>query len=142
MLPELVENCDTLTIEKLKVKQELAEKKKELTSSPLYQEVMELEQKDKELEKLHKEKINEITDQMLEAGLKSFDTLDGRRLLLKKSPGRCVIQNEELIDDNYKVEKTTINIDKKSILKQLRAGGNVPGAEIDYSYKLQFSENK
>lgn len=138
-LPQLVDNVDIIERKRLTLVSDLEIKKTELRSSPLYQDIIAMEAELKLFE-LQKEEHNKmITDAMQDAGLKSFDTLDGRRLLIKKSPWSCKITNEDLLDDRWKKEKTTIAIDKKAILEELRNWGKVAGADIEYTFSLQIS---
>ena len=48
------------------------------------------------------------------------------------------IENEDLIDDKFKVEKVTKSISKTLIKEAIKNGENVLGANISVNYNLQI----
>lgn len=59
------------------------------------------------------------------------------KLSYRKSEA-VILTNEELIPAEYKKEKLTISIDKTEIKKAIKAGTEVPGAEIETRNNLQI----
>ena len=135
---DLIIKSDNIISQELANKSALDLKKRDLYASPLYVEVKELERKDSELMALRKDQDELIKTQMLNAGLKEFETLDWRRLLLKKTPWKCVITNELEIADKYKVSKTEVVLDKKALLHDLRQWHAIHWADIEYDYSLSI----
>jgi len=133
---DLIKKADDIVTQWLKLSVLLDEKKALLYSSDLYKEVMNLERQYKESQELKKYQDEAIKTQMVNAWLKEFSTLDWRKLLLKKTPWKCVITNELELDDRYKVTKTEIVVDKNAILADLRADKPVLWAKIEYDYTL------
>lgn len=133
---DLIKRADDIVTQWLKLSVLLDEKKAVLYSSDLYKEVMELERQCKESQELKKQQEEAIKIQMVNAWLKEFVTLDGRKLLLKRTPWKCVITNELELDDKYKVTKTETVIDKNALLVDLRAEVPVLWASIEYDYTL------
>jgi len=73
---DLIIKSDNIISQELANKSALDLKKRDLYASPLYVEVKELERKDSELMALRKDQDELIKTQMLNAGLKEFETLD------------------------------------------------------------------
>lgn len=48
------------------------------------------------------------------------------------------IENEDLIDDKFKIEKVTKTISKTAIKEAIKSGIDVKGAKIDVNYNLQI----
>ena len=65
------------------------------------------------------------------------------KFVIQKNPHSVVIENEELIDIEYKkkVEKVTWQIDKNRLKEDLKAGMEVPGAKLTQTEKLVSKEN-
>ena len=57
----------------------------------------------------------------------------------RKSSGKVIIENEDLVPPCYKILKTTESLDKKEILKDLKLGLEVEGARLSYEPTLSKS---
>lgn len=82
----------------------------------------------------------------LREALRSLETktLEGNDVVFRLSPSnpKVVFDNENLIDDAYKVTETVVKIDRKRIADDLKIGVPVPGAHLEESYSLRKSVNR
>ena len=136
----VMNNTDLVLRERLSLQAQLEAKKQELRELDLYKEINELEKKVSELKIQYDEYTDAIKENMLAVWLKEFTTLDGRQLMLKKSPWKVKITDKEKIEETYSIEKVTKSIDKKTILALLRVWVKVVGAELDTTYTLQIKQ--
>jgi len=63
------------------------------------------------------------------------------RFKLQKSPPRVAIDDEDLVDDAYKITKVTTTIDKKAIADDIKKGCPVPGAHLEQGHSLRKFAN-
>jgi hypothetical protein len=57
---------------------------------------------------------------------------------LKTNPPAVVIENEDVINDKFKVSKTTVSIDKKAIKSAIDAGEIVEGAKLESGQRVEI----
>ena len=78
-----------------------------------------------------------LKDCMEKAGMTKIDT--GIMVLsVQKNPPSVEITNEETVNNQYKVVKTQVVIDKKMLLEDLKAGIRVTGAELRQGTHLRL----
>jgi hypothetical protein len=67
------------------------------------------------------------------------DEIEGNdvRFKLSASNPSCVIENESKIDDCYKIIETSVKIDKKRIIEELKLNLPVFGARLEYGKSLR-----
>lgn len=93
-----------------------------------------------ELKQAHDKKISSA-DKQIDYLLKLFKIekmqTEINELSYRKSEA-VVFTDEALIPSEYKKEKLTISVDKTEIKKAIKAGAEVPGAEIEVRQNLQI----
>ncbi len=104
--------------------------------------------KAKELEKLSKSygSIIERCEGNLREALRTIEskTIEGNEVIFRLSPSnpKVIIENENLVNDSYKVTETVTKIDKKKIAEDLKIGVPVEGAHLEESFSLRKSVNR
>ena len=101
---------------------------------------------DNEIDRLKKIKEREINLQdrlkfILDSTMKHFGIDELKTPTLKvnfRKSESIEIENEDLIDDKFKVEKVTKSISKTLIKEAIKNGENVLGANISVNYNLQI----
>lgn len=137
----IVEQINTITIQSLTKRQELAKKKEELQNLELYQEIEDLESELSSLSKQDSELRETGKQLLLEKGIKKFEALDGTTIQLNKKPWALVIEDESKIPDHYKKAKTTISIDKATLKKDITSGEiTIDGVSISEDYTLVINQ--
>lgn len=102
---------------------------------------------DAEIERLRKRKTTienlearlktYLKDCMEKAGLTKLDT--GIMVVsVQKNPPSVEILNEETVNNQYKIVKSQVVIDKKMLLEDLKAGVRVAGAELKQGTHLKI----
>ena len=132
----IVDTINTITVNSIKLKAELVEKKQALQETELYKEIEVLEESIKQLQEQDKEVREKWKNILLDANLKKFEALDGTIIQLNKKPWALVIEDESKIWDDYRKEKTTITIDKKAIKDDLKEWVVIEGVYIKEDYTL------
>lgn len=77
-----------------------------------------------------------IKDSMEDARIFKIETPE-MKLSIAKNPAKVEVIDEELVPDEFKVEKTTIVLDKKKLKTSLQNGG-VDGAVLTQSTRLNI----
>ena len=132
----IVEKINSTTIQSIQLKGKIAEVKQRLAEYPENREIEELNVLLKEITTEDTEMRNLAKDKMLNAGMKKFEALDWTTIQLNKKPWALVIEDESLIPDEYKKEKTTISIDKKQLKEDIKEWVIIDGVSIKEDYTL------
>ena len=93
-----------------------------IKETPLYKEVLELEKQVKVLEKELKVQEQEVCKQMLTAGIKNLEGVNGQKVSVRVSQGSIKYEDESVIPDRFKKEKVTTSIDNKALKEAFKAG--------------------
>ena len=132
----IVERINSTTIQSIQLKGKIAEVKQRLAEYPENREIEKLNVLLKEITTEDTEMRNLAKDKMLNAGMKKFEALDWTTIQLNKKPWALVIEDESLIPDEYKKEKTTISIDKKQLKEDIKEWVIIDGVSIKEDYTL------
>lgn len=102
----------------------------------------------KRLQELKKQKQNKyeylkksLKDNMEALGVKKLET-DLGNIGIRNNPGKVNVVDERLIPDTYKEVVETVKVDKKAILKDIKAGMAVGGVAIEYGTSLTVPKAK
>lgn len=102
----------------------------------------------KRLQELKKQKQNKyeylkksLKDNMEALGVKKLET-DLGNISIRNNPGKVNVVDERLIPDTYKEIVETVKVDKKAILKDIKAGMAVGGVAIEYGTSLTVPKAK
>lgn len=102
----------------------------------------------KRLQELKKQKQSKyeslkkmLKDNMELIGTKKLET-DLGNISIRNNPGKVNITNETLIPDTYKEIIETVKVDKKAILKDVKAGMEIDGVAIEYGTSLTVPKTK
>jgi len=94
----------------------------QLKETPLYKEVLETEKLIKELEKELKTQEQEVCSQMLTAGVKTLEGVNGQKVSVRISQGSIKYDDDSVIPERFKKEKTTVTVDKKALKDAFKNG--------------------
>lgn len=102
----------------------------------------------KRLQELKKQKQNKSDNlkmmlkvNMEALGVKKLET-DLGNISIRNNPGKVNVMDERLIPDTYKEVVETVKVDKKAILKDIKAGMAVGGVVIEYGTSLTVPKAK
>jgi len=150
-LMNLVENADPVTGEidgEALASLTLAKEEKQLHVAQFIRHLdNELEVIDKEISRLQSmKKTSEARQEWLRNYLKKFMDIDGRTELnfttfkakIKENPGAVVIDDEDLIPEEYKSSKTVVSISKATLKIPLTAGESIPGCHLEKTTRLEI----
>ena len=114
----------------------LADMISEQNNSKLSRDISILQSSIKELES-EEEKIRDYMKQvMIDSNMKKFQALDGNMVQLDKKPWKLLINDSAIIPSEYKKEKVTILVDKKSLKEDIKQGLIIEGVSILEDYNL------
>lgn len=82
-----------------------------------------------------------IENAMIQLGVNEING-NAKRAVLTATKGRLVIENEELIPADYKIQVTTTELDREKIRKELDDLGAVAGAKIEGGFAVRFYNAK
>ncbi len=132
----IVDKLNSITIESLNKKADLANKKEELTRLDLYNDIQDLEQQIRDLGK----EDNDIREQwkqlLIDSWVKKFESLNGTTIQLNKKPWKLIIWDEDNIWDEYRKIKTTTTIDKKAVKEDILQWVIIEWVYIEEDYNL------
>ena len=81
-----------------------------------------------------------LTDHLLLNKLDEYVVRDDYLIKLRKNPPSVVINNEDLITDEYRRKKEVITIDKAKIKSDLSNDKPVAGANLNSSYRVEVTQ--
>lgn len=138
----IVDTLNSIELMKSDLNLKLLNKKEELRKLDLFQEIHDLEISIKQLEKQDEEIREQWKQILLSNWLKKFEALDWTIIQLNETPWALVIENEDLIPKEYKKEKVTISIDKKTLKEDIKQGLIIEWVSIEKDYNLFIKNPK
>lgn len=138
----IVDTLNSIELMKSDLNLKLLNKKEELRKLDLFQEIHDLEISIKQLEKQDEEIREQGKQILLSNWLKKFEALDWTIIQLNETPWALVIENEDLIPKEYKKEKVTISIDKKTLKEDIKQGLIIEWVSIEKDYNLFIKNPK
>jgi len=138
----IVDTLNSIELMKANLNLQLLNKQEELRNTDLYKEIKDLEISIKQLEKQDEEIREQGKQILLSNWLKKFEALDWTIIQLNETPGALVIENEDLVPKEYKKEKVTISIDKKTLKEDIKQGLIIEWVSIEEDYNLAIKNPK
>ena len=132
----LVDQLDNLTSQSLIKSWELAKKKEELQQSDLYKEIQELESEISSIKKQDTELRELWKELMIQKWAKKFEALNWTIVQLNKKPWKLIIEKDAVIPEEYKKEKVTVSVDKKSLKEDVKEWTIIDWVSISEDYSL------
>lgn len=129
------DNIFNVQTERARLQGEIMELKRQLAETELYKQIQEKEKTFIELQAKEEEMKWQIVNWMLKNNLKSIE-FTFQKFTVKKNPWSLIIEDENKIPNEFKTEKITTVIDKKSIKERIQNGEEIEGAKINISYSL------
>lgn len=138
----IVDTLNSIELMKANLNLQLLNKQEELRNTDLYKEIKDLEISIKQLEKQDEEIREQGKQILLSNWLKKFEALDWTIIQLNETPWALVIENEDLVPKEYKKEKVTISIDKKTLKEDIKQGLIIEWVSIEKDYNLVIKNPK
>ena len=132
------DNIFNVQTERARLQGEIMELKRQLAETELYKQIQEKEKTFIELQAKEEEMKWQIVNWMLKNNLKSIE-FTFQKFTVKKNPWSLIIEDETKIPNEFKTEKTTTVIDKKTLKERIQNGEEIEGAKISVSYSLQIT---
>ena len=132
------DNIFNVQTERARLQSEIMELKRQLAETELYKQIQEKEKSFIELQAKEEEMKWQIVNWMLKNNLKSIE-FTFQKFTVKKNPWSLIIEDETKIPNEFKTEKITTVIDKKTLKERIQNGEEIEGAKISVSYSLQIT---
>lgn len=129
------DNIFNVQTERARLQSEIMELKRQLAETELYKQIQEKEKTFIELQAKEEEMKWQIVNWMLKNNLKSIE-FTFQKFTVKKNPWSLIIEDETKIPNEFKTEKITTVIDKKTLKERIQNGEEIEGAKINISYSL------
>lgn len=136
----IVDRLNSITIQNLNKRAELANKQAELLQVDLYNEIQNLEYELKELAKEDTELKEQWKKLLLDSWVKKFEALNGTIIQLNKKPWKLIIEDEDNIWDEYRKIKTTTTIDKKAVKEDILQWVIIDWVYVEEDYTLVIKQ--
>lgn len=133
----LVDQINTLTADKLIKTGEITVLEQQLKESDIYKQI---EAKKVELRETTQEETQlrtQVQETMESQGIKKFEWLNWEVVQLNKKPWKLIIEDDKISAlDEYRKEKTTVTLDKKSLKEDIKEGLIIDWVSISEEYTL------